>query len=133
MHYSDFIDLKSMRAIRNPKLNDRGEKVNWLKICVFRYMREEDHVLYEYSFSEDFKKILLRKTSTRNSAQTPTALEETPLYCQPLLISESKKKDLLELCSKGYIPDEYHSFYHNLGCCREMNDAIPQTEPETEF
>lgn len=36
------------------------------------------------------------------------------LYDRPLPITEAKKKDLINLCEKAVIPEEYHGWYRTL-------------------
>lgn len=63
-----------------------------------------------------------RKSRVINSApqlqgpqQPPsTAVQLKPLYLKRLPISEAKKKDLLALCDKQIIPEEYHGWYSSL-------------------
>lgn len=47
------------------------------------------------------------------------------LYKKPLPISAAKKKDLLTLCQKEIIPEEYHGWFRSLGCDGDIVDRIP--------
>lgn len=48
-----------------------------------------------------------------------------PLYKEPLYISKAKKTDLLKLCEKGVIPDEYHGWFQNLRADGQKVDRLP--------
>ncbi len=41
-------------------------------------------------------------------------LELKCLYSKPIPIIHEKKKDLLNLCKKGVIPDNFHNFFKSL-------------------
>lgn len=47
------------------------------------------------------------------------------LYKKPLSISVAKKRDLLQLCSKGVIPEEYHPWFNNLNSDAVCKDRVP--------
>lgn len=56
------------------------------------------------------------KTRVKNTVPqaNPTVVQLKQLYYKPLPISEAKKKDLLGLCNKKIIPEEYHGWYSSL-------------------
>lgn len=48
------------------------------------------------------------------------------LYQEHLKISEAKKKDLVNLCTKGIIPEELHGWFRNLKARVEVKDGLPE-------
>lgn len=48
------------------------------------------------------------------------------LYNSPLPISVSKKKDLVNLCKKGVIPEELHGWFANLKTDETLIDRLPE-------
>lgn len=72
-----------------------------------------------------------RNKSNPNSVEPPATPESLlrhgleKLYNKPLAISAAKKKDLLSLCQKGIIPEEYHGWYHGLHCENDIVDRVP--------
>lgn len=49
-------------------------------------------------------------------------------YSSPLPISEAKKKDLINLCKKGIIPQELHLWYESLPTSNEVIDRIMEPD-----
>lgn len=54
------------------------------------------------------------------------------LYKNPLPVSIAKKKDLLNLCKKGIIPDEYHGWFESLVTDSETVDRVPDASKSDE-
>ncbi|CAK1588598.1 unnamed protein product [Parnassius mnemosyne] len=48
------------------------------------------------------------------------------LYNKPLPITVAKKKDLLNLCEKGVIPEEYHGWFQSLATDNRTIDRLPE-------
>ena len=67
------------------------------------------------------------RNTTRNRSEKPVHLVATKLYKAELTISTNKKKDLMDLCGKGLIPQEYHQYYQSL-----KSDDMPEMIPEIE-
>jgi hypothetical protein len=126
---STFIDFKAMNKVivRNPKVNTDGEKINWLKICWLRFSKGANAVQYKYNFEDDFKYIPLIRKTTRNTADLPSQLDATALYQTEMPISANKKRDLLDLCNKGLIPQVYHTYYQSLNG-ENITDVVPEIE-----
>lgn len=59
----------------------------------------------------------------KNGPYLPEIL--SPLYKEPLYISKAKKNDLIKLCEKGVIPDEYHGWYQSLRADGQKVDRLP--------
>ena len=129
MENESFVYFKKMNKsiFNNPKVNTEGEKVNWLKICCLKLTRDSDVVQYKYRFTDEFKVIPLVRKTTRNTSENPVHLVATKLYEAELTISTNKKKDLMDLCDKGLIPQEYHQYYQSL-----KSDDMPEMIPEIE-
>lgn len=49
-------------------------------------------------------------------------------YSSPIPISEAKKKDLLNLCTKGIIPQELHSWYETLPTSKDIIDRLCESD-----
>lgn len=111
MDQSNFLNLKTMSdaSVLNPRTNMKGERVNWLKICMLRYTKGSETVLYKNFYTDDFKQIPLQKAKTRLTVAS--VLQEVKLYSSSLSITKEKKKYLQDLCTKGFIPSEYHTMY----------------------
>ncbi|CAB3229541.1 unnamed protein product [Arctia plantaginis] len=54
------------------------------------------------------------------------------LYLNPLPISEAKKRDLLSLCTKKIIPEEYHGWYSSLPTATNEADRLPEASVDEE-
>ena len=94
------------------------------------FKSENATVWNQYNFSDDLKWFPLRKTNAwKNSSQAAIALQETPLYHKPLLVTESKNEDFLFLCEKGQITEDCQPIYHNLECSNAVEDLLPEVEP----
>jgi hypothetical protein len=118
MKYSDVLDLKYFvtKCCPNMKVATTGEKINWLKVRWIQVRKEEPRSLFiNYSFSPDnFMEIKVQAT-TRNKGRPSGWLNEIPsCYQAKLPISVEKKKDLISLCKRGIIPEEFHSYYSSL-------------------
>ena len=60
--------------------------------------------------------------------------EEIPnCFHSKLPISSAKKKDLVDLCKNGTIPEEYFHYYNNLLCDSTLMDALPEPDFLDEF
>ena len=47
------------------------------------------------------------------------------LYEKKLPISVQKKNDLLKLCTKGIIPEEFHAYFSTLPVDKKTKDRVP--------
>ncbi|KAH9630407.1 hypothetical protein HF086_009556 [Spodoptera exigua] len=54
------------------------------------------------------------------------------LYDGPLPITEAKKKDLINLCEKGVIPEEYHGWYRSFLVDRDRTERVPDVAASEE-
>ena len=53
-------------------------------------------------------------------------------YGGKLPISTQKKADLITLCTKGIIPDEFHGYFMTLKTDSKTKDTVPVDSDETE-
>ena len=49
-------------------------------------------------------------------------------YKHKIPISEAKKKDLLDLCKDGTIPEDFHSYYDKLPSSVKVKDKVPEPD-----
>ena len=89
--------------------------------------KSKDTVKYKNTFSEEFKEISVHKTMTRNSGPSVEFIE-SQLYESEISVSEEKKNDLMELCAKGLIPNEYTTYYQNLTAVNGLKEYTPDIE-----
>lgn len=120
LKFSDIVDLKSLgeNLIKNRTLDDKGEKVQWFKIKVLRFEKKQPGViLFKYSIEETE----FRTLPTYGLGRPPNMpVELQKLYSRQLPISAAKKKDLLTLCRKKIIPQEFHAMYKSLPVEKKM-------------
>ena len=89
----------------------KEDRVNWLTIKWLRYLKEDQEtLLFKYRMTDDFKQLKIRGTNTTRP-QTSFSLSLPRHYSSELPLSEVGKKDLLDLCHMGVVPQEYHFFY----------------------
>lgn len=133
LKFSDFLDLEqlSKSLIKNKLKNTAGEKVNWLKVKCFRYLKCKPGVLqYRYDHTSEYKEILVLGTGKGRPYNTNNIsdLKILKAYAKVRPITDKKKKDLLNLC-KGEnppIPEEFHRYYKSLPTSIDLKDTIPE-------
>lgn len=142
--FHEFYDLKELSKviIKNRKKDEMGNTVNWLKIKRLKYIKGDHRIYFNYDMSNNFNyidvsraqepKVNTNKIITRNRCETvninnvnnyPVNLKK--MYDHPQPISAAKKKDLLNLCRKGIIPEELHGWYENLPTSNNLTDKVP--------
>lgn len=152
--YDEFFDLKHLAntIIKNRTKDDKGQKVQWLKIKRIKYVKGEDRKIFlNYDMSDNFNIIeigedpstsrsngaAVRQSARRKKSRTETNTPVIPvnlqfpdqlqrLYQEPLKISAAKKKDLITLCKKGIIPEELHGWFENLKTDQCIVDRLPE-------
>ncbi|CAG4954409.1 unnamed protein product [Parnassius apollo] len=136
--------------MKNRTKDEKGKQVQWLKIKRIKYVKGEDRKIYfNYDMSDEFnvmdigdnpstfqldgaqnhnystrKKKRLTENDLPVSYRFPDQLN--CLYKEPLKISAAKKKDLLNLCRKGIIPEEVHGWFENLNVDSQAIDKLPE-------
>lgn len=71
---------------------------------------------FKLNYDEDFQSVLVLKRICHNQAPK-CGLANMNMSS----VSSEKLKDLLELCSSGIIPEQYHNFYKNLNVKLDVN------------
>ena len=109
-----------------------GERVNWLKLRWIQVRREEPRSLFvNYSFDEtSFQEIKVQSSTRGRPTQEMDGISFA--YSSKLRISSQKKKDLVNLCDKGIIPQEFHSYYSSLQVSSAKKDKIPSPGSDEE-
>lgn len=133
LNYIDIIDLKTAfsKLNHNLKKNVNNESVNWLKIKVLQVIKSEKRqLLYKEQWNEDFKVIDIDGSRMKKKGVTNFTL--THKYKKELPISDTKLKDLKDLCKKNVIPPGSQTFFLNLqgGNNRDCLDEPDRFEEE---
>lgn len=134
MKFENFYNLKLLaeNLIKNKTIDVDGQKVNWLKIKWFRYEKNKPGILqFKYEFGENFRSLNVSKSCRRgrNPVLKYMPVKEWPkLYTEPLKISSAKKKDLIEMCNKGVIPEIFHSWFSSLPSQCNIKDYLPEPD-----
>lgn len=153
--FKDLKELAASVMGKKISTNAEGNRVYWLKIKRMKYVKGEMKLYYNYDMSENFFFIDLTPTnsnqvsfdldppvhhySTRKRKkraddaviqnvriiEPELPAELTQLYRKCLPISKAKKADLLKLCSKGVIPEEYHDWYEKIETEDSIIDRLP--------
>ncbi|KAL4703070.1 hypothetical protein ACJJTC_008656 [Scirpophaga incertulas] len=145
--YDEFFDLKHLAQaiIQNRTKDQNGKPVQWFKIKRIRYIKGEERKIYfNYDMSEHFNAIevgeklstskIHHEYSTRKKMRG--TVNETPadqqfpdqlnrVYQEPIKITEAKKRDLINLCRKGIIPEELHGWFENMET-EKRSDRLPE-------
>lgn len=130
MSFRDFIDWScvSKVLIKNRSRFIDGTPVNLSKAKWIRVMKSHPNMIFvKYDYSQDG--FFLCKISGASGRPRPTPREELvklidqKKYGDLLPISVEKKKDLLEMCEKGIINREWHSFYRGLKTDTNVKDT----------
>ncbi|CAG9782675.1 unnamed protein product [Diatraea saccharalis] len=145
--YNEFLDLKHLAdaIMKNKTKDEKGNRVQWLKIKRIRYVKgEERKLFFNYDMSEHFNVMNIGETPStfttqheystrkkmRHTENNSPADHELPnqlnrLYQEPLKITKAKKRDLINLCKKGIISEELHGWIENLKT-EKLNDRLPE-------
>lgn len=132
MKYNHVIDFKDFvkKHCKNLKITVTGNRVNWLKVKWIQVRKQSPRsVFINYTFeNENFQEIQVQQ-STRQQGRShtwPTCDSDLSLcYKSKLPISVQKKKDLLRLCDREIIPEEFHQYYLSLPDSRKEKDYVP--------
>jgi hypothetical protein len=129
MKHDDVMDLKAFVKMYCPnvKVSSSGERINWLQVRWIQVRQEEPKSIFvNYTFSEDtFIEIKVQGiTRKRGASQSwPDSLQ--PCYEGKLPITSAKKTDLVKLCEKNIIPEDFHSYYKSLPTTLRGKDRVP--------
>ena len=135
MKHDDVMNFKLFSSVSCPnfKMASTGEKINWTKVCWVQVRKDSPQTIFvNYSFNEEFLEINVQHIGTRNKKRKYAWMDDVPaLYMEKIPISKAKKKDLLSLCTKCIIPEEYHEYYKNLPSSN-IKVCIPTPSQEEE-
>ena len=113
LDFSSFFDLEKVKndLIVNRNKDTDGATVKWMKIHSIRFKKDSPFLfLYSYEPMGEYRKVVTKVQRGRRSK--PAALVQ--LYKKQLGITAAKKKNLVQLCPTGAIPDDVHEWYNNL-------------------
>lgn len=130
--FTDFFDLQDLAKIiiRNRLCDTNNQKVQWLKIKCLRFKKSSPYIIeYKYDYFGEYSQLDIRGNKRRFPDINFQDLNLKILYKRLLPISKEKKSDLLNLCRKGIIPEEYHGWYNSLPVSGSVNNE-PAPEPE---
>ncbi len=105
MQYDDFKNVKSLTT-QMGAINVKDLRLSEIKVMKFEKQCPAS-VLVKYSYSDEFKRVLLIR-------KPKVATDLLQCYSEKIPLSENKKKDLKELCEKGLIPRPYSDFFNNI-------------------
>jgi len=113
----------------NLQRSTAGEKLSWLNVHLIQVRQSTpESLLVICSFNEaSFIEIDIQANSTRQGTKMrswPEQLEKC--YAKKIPISIQKKTDLIQLCTKGIIPEEFHHFFKTLPVDKQVKDNIPE-------
>jgi len=135
----DIFDLHHLSkdvGMNNVRVDTDGRSVNWMKIKSIKVEKGKvDEIQVKEEYSESYRRIMIgkaagrktRKQSTIHNASIDASLLR-PAYSKKLLISASKKADLVKLCTSGIIPSKYHDFYSSIPASSTVKDCLPQPD-----
>lgn len=127
--FFDFVDLQKT-CIKNKKVDDDKNAINWLKIVCFQFLKSEPNkIFFKYNNKGEFKSFTITR-QTRKTIMTDYELKLA--YQQPLKIENAKLKDLTDLCQSKLIPEQYHQFYYTLFDNDTSNNCDLEEEDELE-
>lgn len=112
--FRDFLNIKALvKNTDNFTKNNQGETVKWSDVHIVQIKKNEPNMIfYKNSFFDDEFKVIDVDRRTRRQQAIITELK--PAYNNPPGITKLKKKDLLDLCKTGAIPQAHWNFYENL-------------------
>jgi len=135
MDRDDFQDFNGLTQciLRNRTKDTNKNKVNWLKIKHFRYLKQKSSEIYfKYDTDTDNQSFHTLVINQGNRGRRPVAIPTSlsPLYTGPVNISSAKYRDLLALCDSKIIKSDYHPFYQSLSVDDKIDDCLPETDVE---
>ena len=114
------------------KMTTNGKSVNWLKIKVLRFSKNEENVIMAKDNYDqpEIDHICVIKNAARGKKKKQHKL--LMKYSGKKPIAKAKKDDLLSLCTTGIIPSEYKQFYVNLPSDNTLVDKLPRPDATEE-
>ena len=106
MAFENFFNIK-MIATDLGCLNMKGVKINQVK-AIKLSSDSPCSVFCKNSYQDDFHEVIISKK------KKPDGVTLIPCYTSKPGISQAKKEDLMALCRKNLIPNQYKIFYESL-------------------
>ncbi len=112
--FRDFYDLKSLarQLVKNRNKNEDGQLVSWLEVRLLKFTKgKKMEIEYKRDYSGGWKVIPVQGLRSVGRPEAfPEQANMPKVYKHQLEISQQKKKDLVDLCKNGVIPEEYHGW-----------------------
>ena len=119
-----------------PQLAHMSNKIMWSNVVQLKFVEENPTVMFfKYEYESEYQSFTFRVDSacTRKAAKEKSNNQlSNKKYSIPIGISAAKKRDLLTLCAKSYIPKNHHQFFQALPVSSERSDDIPRLVDENE-
>ena len=145
MSFDKFKDWNEIQKFVLPTVikGTSGNALKWKEVRSIHMIKGSNDIECKYSFKENslshvFSCILPMSTRRKqlNVQLAATAVQLRNVYTSRIPISQQKYRDLVGLCTKGVIPDEYHDQYMNLphgntrDCLADTDDEEEITDPD---
>ena len=129
LKYYHVLNWNVNKHCSNLQWSTASEKISWLNVHLIQVRQHTRNSLFvNYSFNEaSFIEINIQAKSTRQGTKMgswPERLENC--YAKKIHISIQKKADLLQLCTNGIIPEEFHHFFKTLPVDKQVKGKIPE-------
>ncbi|CAG4934694.1 unnamed protein product [Parnassius apollo] len=124
------IDLQAVLQI--PSGLEESSKIYFNYDMSETFLYIDVDVLYVDAKNTEPSQHLSTRAKKRKETTTPQTIVLKQLYLNPLPISEAKKRDLLSLCTKKIIPEEYHGWYSSLPTATNQADRLPEPSIDEE-
>ena len=129
LKYYHVLNWNVNKHCSNLQRSTAGEKISWLNVHLIQVRQSTLKSLFvNCSFNEAlFIEIDIQANSTRQGTKMrswPEQLETC--YAKKIPISIQKMTDLIQLCTKAIIPEEFHHFFKTLPVDKQVKDNIPE-------
>lgn len=127
----DILSFKDLQLqITKKTQTDTKDKVNFSKICVFKFVQDSPNVMFlKHLWNEEFKSVNVGKKGVRTSANL-TIRDLKIKYDAPIPLNPKKLSNLLALLR--YIPPIYQNYYREIGVV-EDNNNLGVAQPIDDF
>ena len=136
LKYMDVLDFKDFvqKCCPNLKTATSGNKVNWMNVCWIQTRRDFPLSIFTNETFEETQFLEIKVQAARRKRGRPSIIPDSlsPCYQAKLPISVAKKADLVNLCKKQIIPEEFHGYYNSLPTTKNKTDVIPSPASDEE-
>lgn len=140
MKYDHVIDFKSFvqKQTLNLQKTTSGLKVNWLLIRWLQVRQDcQNKIFVNYTFDQTkFLEVAVQFDGLRKKSRAvkwpASDADLDKCYNSKLPISIQKKKDLMNLCTKSIIPEDFHGYFESLKTSNTARDKIPVSTSDEE-